>query len=445
MERSAILLVGNGRVITNDDRRPFLEEGCVAVKEGVITGVGPTAELRRAHPHARFLDAHGHVVLPGLINTHTHLYSIFARGMALKDSVPGNITGESLWWRLAKALTLDDVYWCAMVGMIACIRNGVTTVFDHHSSPGAVRGSVSRIADAAVLTGLRSCLCYEVSDRDGAEVATQGIEENRELLQRYKDSPDNRLRALFGLHASFTLSDSTLGRCRQVAADFEAGFHVHTSEARSDVDHCLREYGMRVVERWHRIGILGPRTLAAHCVHVDDRGIDLLRDTGTNVVHNPQSNMGNAVGCAPVHDMISRGVRVGLGTDGYTADMFESMRSANLLIKHRSGDPSAGWAEPPAVLFRENAAIASECFGKPVGKLVPGALADIILVDYDPPTPLQAANLDSHALFGFSGGAVTTTIIGGRVVMHRKELIAIDEKEVMAKSRAAAAELWKRF
>ena len=447
MDRSATLLVGNGRVITHDDRRPFLEGGCVAIHDGLISAVGPTDELRQAHRHARFLDAHGHVVLPGLINTHTHLYSTFARGMALKDPAPGNFAQilERLWWRLDKALTLDDVYWSAMVGMVGCIRNGVTTIFDHHASPGAVRGSVSRIADAALLTGLRSCLCYEVSDRDGAEVAAQGIEENRELLQRYKDSPDNRLRALFGLHASFTLSDSTLARCRQVAADYSVGFHVHTAEAKSDVDQCLREHGIRVVERWHKLGILGSRTLAAHCVHVDDGEIDLLRNSGTSVVHNPESNMGNAVGCAPVLEMMRRGVRVGLGTDGYTADMFESMKSANLLIKHHSGDPSAGWAEPPAMLFSENAAIASECFGKPVGKLIPGALADIVLVDYDPPTPLQPANLDSHTLFGFSGGAVTTTIIGGHVVMHRGELIAIDEKEVMVKSRAAAAELWKRF
>jgi putative selenium metabolism protein SsnA len=342
MKRSAFLLVGNCRVITHDDRQPFFEEGCVAIHDGVISGIGPTAKLRQAYPHARFLDAHGHAILPGLINAHTHLYSVFARGMALNDSAPGNFTQipNRLWWPLDKALTLDDVYWSAMVGMIDCIRNGVTTIFDHHASPGAVPGSLSRIADAAVLAGLRSCLSYAVSDRDGAEVTAQGIEENRALLQRYKDSPDNRLRALFGLHASITLSDKTLERCCQVAADFDAGFHVHTAEARSDVDHCLREHGIRVVERWHRLGILGPRTLVAHCVHVDDREIDLLRDAKTNVVHNPQSNMGNAVGCAPVAAMMRRGVRVGLGTDGYTTDMFESMKSANLLAKHDSGIPA---------------------------------------------------------------------------------------------------------
>jgi len=447
MQKSANLFVGNGCLITHDDRQPFLEDGCVVIRDGLIVAVGPTAALRAAHPGVRFLDACGRVIMPGLINTHTHLYSAFARGMTLKDQAPGNFTQilERLWWRLDKVLTLDDIYRSAMVGMIACIRNGVTSIFDHHSSPGAVRGSLFRVAEAARQTGLRSCLCYEVSDRDGAEVATQGIEENREFLAHCRQSPNDRLRGLFGLHASFTLSNKTLARCHDAAAEFGAGFHVHTAEALADVDHCLRKHGKRVIERWSDFGILGSRTLAAHCVHVSEHEIDLLGESKTSVVHNPESNMGNAVGCAPVLEMMRRGVRVGLGTDGYTADMFESMKAANLLQKHHCGDPRAAWAEPPQMLFRENAAIASRCFGAPVGKLVPGVLADIILVDYDPPTPMTAENLNGHIHFGFSGGAVDTVIIGGRVVMDGRKLPTIDENEVMAKARLAAAAMWKRF
>ena len=447
METSADLLVGNGRVITHDDSQPFIEDGCVAIRDGLIAAIGPTADLRRAHPAASFLDAQGRVIMPGLINTHTHLYSAFARGMALKDAAPGNFAEilERLWWRLDKALTLDDVYWSAMVGIIDCLRNGVTTIFDHHASPNAVAGSLFRIADAARQTGLRTCLCYEVSDRDGADIAAQGIAENRAFLEHCRQTRDSRLCGLFGLHASFTLSDKTLARCITAAADFDAGFHVHTAEALYDVDHCMRNHNQRVVERWSDLGILGSRTVAAHCVHVSEHEIDLLRDTKTNVVHNPQSNMSNAVGCAPVLEMLNQGVCVGLGTDGYTADMFESMKSASLLQKHHAGDPRAAWAEPPTMLFRENAAIATECFGRPVGKLIPGAHADVILVDYDPPTPLHAANLNAHALFGFSGRAVSTTIIGGQVVMRDRQLLAIDEREVMANARAAAAALWNRF
>ncbi len=447
MRQLSSLLVGNGRVITHDDHRLFLEDGCVAVIDGLIAEVGPTADLRAAHPSARFLDARGRIIIPGLINTHTHLYSAFARGMALKDPALASFNQilERLWWRLDRALTLDDVYWSAMVGLIDCIRNGVTTVFDHHASANAVTGSLFRIAEAARQICVRTCLCYEVSDRDGAGIAAQGIEENRAFLENCKQSPDGRLCGLFGLHASFTLSNETLLRCREVAASCDAGYHVHTAEALSDVDHCLGAHGKRVIERWSDFGILGERTLAAHCVHVSEREIDLLRETGTNVVHNPESNMSNAVGCAPIPEMMRQGVHVGLGTDGFTADMFESMKSANLLEKHHSGDPRAGWAEPPQMLFRQNAAIATKCFGRQIGKLIPGAAADIVLLDYDPPTPLCAGNLNAHILFGFSGRSVATTIIGGEVVMKDRRLCTIDEQAVMADARAAAAKLWKRF
>jgi len=447
MNGSADLLVGNGRLITHDDCLPFLENGCVAIRDGLIAAVGPTGELFAAHPEARFLDAHGRAILPGLINTHTHLYSAFARGLALDGEAPANFGEilERLWWRLDKAFTPDDVYWSALAGMMDCIRNGVTTIFDHHSSPRAVPGSLFRIAEAARQTGLRACLCYEVSDRDGPEVALQGIEENRAFLQHCEDQGGGCLRGLFGLHASFTLSDKTLARCGNVAAEFSAGFHVHTAESASDAEACQRQYSQHIVERWHHFGILGGRTLAAHCVHVDEYEIDLLHGTRTNVVHNPQSNMNNAVGRAPVLEMMRRGLRVGLGTDGYTADMFESMKSAGLLARHASGNPSAAGTEPPLMLFRDNAAIAGECFGRPLGKLVPGAHADLILADYDPPTPLRADNLAAHLLFGFSGRAVATTLIAGRVVMQDRKFVALDEAEIHAKSRATAAEMWKRF
>jgi putative selenium metabolism protein SsnA len=447
MQASSILLVGNGQLITHDHRLPLVDNGCVAIRDGLIAAIGTTAALRESYPAAQFLDARGRLIMPGLINTHMHLYSTFARGMALKDDAPGNFVEilERLWWRLDKVLTLEDVYLSALVAMIDCIKNGTTTIFDHHSSPGAIAGSLFRIAEAAHRTGLRSCLCYEVTDRDGTEVADQSIEENREFLESCKRSPDDLLRGLFGLHASFTLSDHTLARCTRLAAELDAGFHVHVAEAESDVIQCQREHGKRVVARLHDLGILGPRTIAAHCVHVDDREIDLLQSSKSNVIHNPESNMGNAVGCAPVLKMVSRGVRVGLGSDGYTCDMFESLKVANLIHKHQSGQPGAAWAEPPAMLFGQNAAIASACFTRTIGQLIPGAFADIIVVDYDPPTPLTASNINGHILFGVSGRAVQTTIVGGRIVMLDRKLPGIDEDEIMAKARVSATKLWQRF
>jgi putative selenium metabolism protein SsnA len=385
--------------------------------------------------------------MPGLINTHMHLYSTFARGMALKDAPPGNFLQilDRLWWRLDKVLTLEDVYLSAMVSLIDCIKNGTTTIFDHHSSPNAVAGSLFRISDAAHDSGVRSCLAYEVSDRDGAQIADLGIEENRAFLRYCKQSGDEMLKGLFGLHASFTLSDTTLKRSTKVTEELDAGFHVHTAEGPEDLAQCQREHGKRIVQRFYDLGILAKKTIAAHCVHVDDDEIGLLQASQTNVVHNPESNMANAVGCAPVLEMLRRGVRVGLGTDGYTSDMFESLKVANILHKHQASLPSVAWAEAPAMLFDGNSAIATECFGRTVGKLIPGAHADLIVVDYDPPTPLCASNIGSHILFGISGRSVVTTIIGGRILMHDRKLLAVDEKEIMAKARLSAAKLWQRF
>ena len=447
MVKSQILLVGDGRLITRDATHTIIENGCVAIRDGMIVEIGRTTAMLAAYPAERFVDAHGGLIMPGLVNAHTHLYSTFARGMELKDNAPENFVEilERLWWRLDKVLTLEDVYVSAVVGMIDCIRNGTTTIFDHHSSPGAVAGSLFRIADAARLTGLRSCLCYEVTDREDTEVTHQGIEENRAFLAACKDSSEDLLCGMFGLHASFTLTDHTLAECCSAESAFGAGFHVHVAEAAADVAQCQREHGKRVVERFYDWGILGKKSIAAHCVHVDDREIGLLQSTKTNVVHNPESNMGNAVGCAPVLKMMEHGVRVGLGTDGYTSDMFESLKVANLLQKHEAGKPSVGWAEPPAMLFGRNAEIAGECFGGTFGKLVPGAQGDVIVVDYDPPTPITANNLESHILFGVAGRQVRTTVIGGHVAMLDRELHGIDEARIMAQAREAAERVWRRL
>jgi putative selenium metabolism protein SsnA len=442
-----LLLIGNGRVITGDETAPYISDGCVAIRDHLIMEIGPTPEIKRKYPGALFMDVGGKVIMPGLTNTHTHLYSTFARGITLKDRPPGNFQEilERVWWRLDKVLTLEDIYYSALVPLMDCVKNGTTTVFDHHASPGAVGECLFTVAKAARAVGMRGCLCYEVSDRDGKETAEQGIRENIEFIKYSNRAGDEMAKGMFGLHASLTLGDETLSRCCEENEGTGAGFHIHAAEGRVDLEECLRRYGRRVIKRLSDFGILGSKTIAAHCVHIDGQEMDLLRDSRTKVVHNPESNMGNAVGCAPVIDMFRRGIHVGLGTDGYTCDMFESLKVANLLHKHHLTDPNAGWAEAPAMLFRNNSVICEEYFNRPLGRLVSGAYADVIVVNYDPPTPLHAGNLNGHILFGISGPMVDTTIINGRVVMRERQLVDIDEAEILAKSRERAEKVWQRF
>ncbi|MEL7565411.1 MAG: putative aminohydrolase SsnA [Dehalobacterium sp.] len=442
-----MLLVGNGKVITRNSQQPYLTDGCVAIEDNLILSVGSTKALRKQYSDGKFLDAKERIIMPGLINTHMHLYSTFARGMASKEAPPQNFSQilQRLWWKLDKVLTLEDIYYSAMVPLIDCIKCGTTTIFDHHASPGAVRESLFTIAKAAKTAGVRGSLCYEVSDRDGNNVMKQGIEENMEFIQYANKMPDNMLRGMFGLHASLTLSDKTLEECCTANAGTEAGFHIHVAEGTADLEDALAKSGNRVVERLDSFSILGPKSIAVHCVHVNDQEIDILKRINANVVHNPESNMGNAVGCAPILNMMEKGVTVGLGTDGYTSDMFESLKVANILHKHDQGNPSIAWVEAPAMLFKHNLDISKTSFSQPLGQLAPGCLADIIIVDYDPPTPLHEGNIDGHIVFGISGRSVVTTIINGRIIMEERRLTNIDEEEINAKSRELSAKLWKRI
>ncbi|MGC7871005.1 putative aminohydrolase SsnA [Desulfosporosinus sp. SYSU MS00001] len=442
-----MLIIGNGMVLTLGKSNQVIPQGGVLIQDSKIIEVGPSQELQTRFPEARFIDAHGKLIMPGLINTHMHLYSTFARGMDAKSKPPRNFRDilEGLWWKLDKLLTIEDVYYSALTPLIECIKTGTTTIVDHHASPNAVTGSLSALAKAAKEIGVRAAFCYEVSDRDGESIAQEGIKENADFIKACQGTPDAMTAGLFGLHASLTLSDKTLQQCSDEAKRLGAGFHVHVAEGIEDVNDCLTNHGMRVVERFEKFGILGPKSIAAHCVHVNDREIELLKASKTQVVHNPESNMGNAVGVTPVLKMLDKGVRVGLGTDGYTCDMFESAKVENVLQKHAAADPSVAWAEVPQMLYGNNPLIASDLFGGTFGELTPGAWADVIVVDYIPATPLNETNWSGHLLFGVSGHNVETTVINGRVRMLDRVLVDIDEEAICARSRELAQAIWNRI
>lgn len=442
-----MFLIGNGRVITRDNQRPIVENGCVAVEGNKIIEIGKTQDLKKKYNEARFIDAKGRLIMPGFINTHMHYYSTFARGMA-NDSPPANSFSDilrGLWWRLDKVLTLEDVYYSAIVPMIDQVRNGVTTAFDHHASPYAIKGSLFKIAEAAENIGIRSNLCYETSDRDGEKTINEGIAENTEFIKYCNSKNDDMIKGMFGLHASMTISDKTLDKCLSSIAGLNAGFHVHTAEGIEDLQDAKAKYGMGIVERWYKRGVLSDKTIAVHCIHISDEEMDILKEKNTIVVHNPESNMGNAVGTSPVLKMFKKGIMLGLGTDGYTADMMESYKVGNLVHKLVAQDSKVAWGEIPTMLFDNNREITSRFIKKQTGILKEGALADIIVVDYNPPTPVNENNINSHLVFGVTGRHVETTIINGKVVMEDRKLINIDEELIMAKSRELAAKVWERF
>lgn len=439
------LLIRNGTLVTLGDPCRVLEGHALLLEGDRIARIAPAERI--PGPFDREIDARGKLVLPGLVDAHMHFYSTLVRGLGkAAPSADFQQVLENLWWRLDRKLSLDDVEVSAKVVLLDAIRKGTTTLVDHHSSPGAVRGSLGRIARAVKETGLRSCLCYEVSDRDGAAVAEEGLEENASFARECARAADPQLRALFGLHAAFTLSDETLAKAARMGRDLGVGFHVHVAEAASDVAANRARYGKSSARRLVDLGVLGKGSLAAHAVHCDDADQEALAASGAWVVTNPQSNLNNAVGVADVVSLVRRGVRVGLGTDAMTVGMLEELR-VGLWAQHlRQGDPSCGFPELTGALFARNPEIASALWGFPIGTLSEGAAADVVLVDYLPPTPLHDDTVLGHLVFGVSQAAVDTTICGGRVLMHGRKLeIGLDEEALAAESRRLAAALWERF
>jgi putative selenium metabolism protein SsnA len=437
------LLVGPGYLATPEG---ILPEGGVRLRGAAIERLGAFAELAAEGADER-LDARGGLILPGQVNAHMHFYSALARGVALPGAPAENFLQilERLWWRIDSALGAEEIRTSALLGLADCIRCGTTTVIDHHASPHACEGSLDLIREAVDAAGLRAALCYEVSDRNGGEQALAGIAENRRFARTLAAHPSERLAAHLGVHALFTVSEDTLERCVAAAREEGIRLHLHVAEDRADVEHSLEHYRERPVERLWRHGALADDALAVHCVHVDAHEIELLAGTGTFVAHNPESNMNNAVGYAPVSELLARKVRVGLGTDGMHSNMFAAARAAFLLRRHALGDPRAGWREVPLMLWAHNAELAAHLFGRPLGVLAPGAAADLIVLDYDPPTPLGAENLFAHLIFGFNARHVATTIVAGRVLMHDRKLLTIDTAELRARAREQARALWERL
>jgi putative selenium metabolism protein SsnA len=403
------MILTNARIVTFDSANRVLQNGSVEIRRdgsiGVICEAGPG------------IDVGGRLLMPALINCHTHLYSTLARGLILPGPRPKNFVEilKRLWWKLDRALTEEDVYYSALVGLMDSAKCGVATVIDHHSSPNACAGSLDQIASAFQRVGLRGATCYETSDRNGARSAREAIRENVRFLE--SRLPSSLVRGAFGLHAAFTLSDRTLRACGEANQSLRAGFHVHVAEDRVD---------RTATRRLDLLGLLDERTLAAHCVHITAADRKILARQGVNVVHNPQSNLNNGVGVAEV----AQGVLTGLGTDGFSPCLWDELKTTR-----RAG----------AELVCNNREIVRKIWGLEVGRIETGARADFILVDYFPPTPIDSSNVRRHLLFGIANAPVDSLIVNGQYVMQDQQLVNVDERRIAEQAAGRAKRLWERL
>lgn len=440
------IIIKNACVITGEG--PVFPDGFVHLRGARIAALGNSSKA----PHldnVDVIDAGGRYVLPGLINAHMHLYSHLARGISVGRMKTFGKILDGLWWRLDRALSPDDVRLSAVLGSIDAVKAGVTTLIDHHASYGAISGSLGAIGDALRRVGMRGSLCFEISDRCGMKSRDEAICETGYWLEAVGEGvavdPEFPLRGMVGLHASMTLSDDTLSEAARLMDEHGVGAHVHVEEGVEDLKITRKKFRVTPIERFVKAGILREGSLAVHCVHANDRDLALLKRCGTHVVHNPMSNLNNAVGIAPIQSMHRKGIPVAIGTDGMSAGVSDDIRLASVIHKPAAGDAQAMWDETRASVWETAPEIVSRMFSMKIGTLKAGSAADLIIVDGVPPTPVSPENAWGHFLFGALNLPVRTTIIAGRACMRDFKIMGEDEKILAKEAQKLANALWKKI
>lgn len=438
-----VTILGNGVVATGGAEPRVLAGGAVAFGGDRIVDVGPESVLREKHPSAAYLDARGGLIAPGLVNLHHHFYSALARGLDPGTQMKSfREVLDRLWWRLDRALEPEDVALSAELSAADCVRWGTTTVFDHHASPSALGGSLDAIAQAIDKAGLSAVLCYEVTDRNGHDEALAGIAENLRFMREHRDHP--RIRGVVGLHASFTLRDDTLARVAEERPK-GSGCHIHVAEDPVDMEVTREVFGTSPIQRLQRFGLLDRKCLIAHGIHLGPASFTAIARSGSPLIHNPESNANNGVGRLDAEEAVRQGCLVGLGTDGMSSSMLGALRSAFLLARHATRDPSSGFDGLPDLLGN-NVRVARLFFDEPLlGELSPGAPADVIAVDAAPPTPISPENIFGHLVYGASVAPVRHTVARGRILLENFEHTLCDPMELAARAREQAPGLWDRF
>lgn len=415
---------------------PSVRRCDIRIRTGTIRDVS-----RRLTPlrEEEVLDLSGAIVMPGLVCSHTHLYSALARGMPGPKTSPENFLEilKKVWWKLDEALDEEAIYYSALVGAIESVKLGTTTLVDHHASPNCIPGSLDLIKKAMSYVGMRGILCYETTDRGGIKRRNLGLRENEQFISANKKS--DCFRGAVGAHASFTLVDDSMRRLGELAKHYNTGVHIHAGEDRADVRGAERAYRTGLVTRLAKFGLVREKSILAHGVHLTKPELAGVDKAGAWIIHNPRSNMNNAVGHAPLQWF---GKRSALGTDGFPADMFEEARFG--FMRNAETNQDSPFSKLPAMM-QGGQRLVSEYFGQQVGAFAKRSSADLIVLDYDPPTPLDRGNLQAHVLFGMHASMVRHVMIGGRWVVWNRKPVNVDEEEIREKARRVATKLWKKM
>jgi len=393
----------------------------------------------------KVFDLTNKYVSAGLVCSHNHFYSVLARGIIadIKPSTDFVSILNNLWWRLDRALDEDSLYYSGLIGALESIKAGTTSVFDHNASPSFINGSLSTLKKAFERIGLRGVLAYEITDRNGTDSMTDGINESLEFIKKIEDEKNDEnsnhlIEAAIGAHAPFTLSNNSFEQIYDALINTNRGLHIHVAEDQYDSSYSHHHFGKDVLHRLDELWLLNEKSLIVHGVHLTENDISILNERNSFLIHNPRSNMNNGVGyMSNLHKVKN----AALGTDGIGSNMFEELKFGFF----KNNDVKGKLTPDDFLKYLQNGNVLLErYFDKKFGKIEKGYVADLVIYDYDPPTNFVDENIAGHFIYGFSSRDVETVIINGSVVYENRKF-PFDINEIYSEARSAAKKLWERI
>jgi cytosine/adenosine deaminase-related metal-dependent hydrolase len=415
------LLLKNGTYI-HPETLEFITSN-ILVEEGENSGIKFIKDIP-SDSNIQIIDCTGKYITQSFVCGHHHVYSALSRGMGAPKKNPENFNEilEYVWWTLDKCLDAEMIEASALYTAMACVKNGVTFVIDHHASPNAIKGSLEIIANAFEKVGASHLLCYEISDRDGLDKAKEGLNETAEYLKNHQ--------GLVGLHASFTVSDDTLIKAVELAKQSDSGIHIHVAEAESDQNDCVSTYGLRVIERLQKFEALdSAKTILGHCLHLSENEKNIISKSPVWVVQNTESNLNNNVGYFNAEGL---GDNIMMGTDGMHSDMLRSAKAAFFVGQNFDtiGYDSVYQRFRNADKYLQNNGFKGH------------GPNNLVVLDYDTPTPFNTGNFYGHFVFGIESQHVQHVISNGRLIVENGKILTVDEEEILSNARIQANRLW---
>jgi 5-methylthioadenosine/S-adenosylhomocysteine deaminase len=432
------VILNAGTLITMNDEREIREEVHVVTKDGEIIEINDGYETGD-----EVVDAREEVVIPGLVNCHTHMYALPIRGAPLTAEPQSFYEAlVDIWWEVDEAFTLEDARLSALGSCAEMLKGGVTAFCDNYSGPNTLPGALNAVAEGVDQTPIRGMITFETTARNSEDEALAGIEENERFIREGENQYD-RLTGHYCLHTLFTNTESVVEECIDHALTDDRPIQIHLEEGLVDVHRSIEDYGKRPVPALEDMDFFDADIIAAHCVHATESEIEILAEHDVAVAHNPYSNTNNAVGIANVEKMEAEGLTIGIGDDGWDPDMFETMRSGVGIHKLKKNNPS-GFDMAKALEWATIGSASVMGWDDEIGSIEPGKRGDFVTLDLGP-NPILPGSAPYYVVSAANTDTVTRTIVDGEIVYERNEGVRGVDSTDMEAVGTASANLWDRL